>query len=518
VALAITGSDLQSPRRPAPFVGYGDAVAGYEGTRARHVEHMLELLPGHLERLRWSSERLSEERTRRLRELVTVAKERSPWHRERLADVDERTLDEDTLGELPTMEKAQLMENFDRIVTDRRVTLAAANGHIAGLRDDAYFLGDLHAVASGGSSGVRGVFVWDWEGWTAVRLVALRQQIADRLSDPELAAKQPVGMIVAANNATHFTTASAETFATDAVPVHRIPIGWPLARIVTALNEVDGDGLATYPSMLSSLVGEARAGRLRIRPRRILTMAEPLFDDIREGAEGTWEAPVANMWGTSEAGIVGIGCFVEPGMHLADDQVIVEPVDGDGRPVPPGVPSQKVFVTNLEHAPAPHPLRDHRPGCDVGPSLWLRVGASPCRRHSGSPGRRIRLQLWRARAPARVPLGARARIGGTRVSGPPDRRRRRDPAPPRRAHQKRRRRGKRGGRAEQGRVGAASRDHPRGRLDTASRQRQGSTVHPDAVNRVIRPLPVGAQRRIVNSGCALAVLDPAELVAVAVKR
>lgn len=319
----------------------------YEQTRARHVQHMLELLPAHLDRLRWSAERLREERTKRLRELVATAKERSAWHRKRLADVDEQALDEETLRELPTMDKAQLMENFDSIVTDQRVTLAAANEHIASLHDDAYFLGDLHAVASGGSSGLRGVFVWDWEGWAAVRLVALRQQLADRLSDPELAAKPPVVMIVAANHAAHFTTASAETFASDAVPVHRIPIGLPLPAIVEALNEADGDSLATYPSMLYALAGEARAGRLKIRPSRIVTMAEPLFDEIREAGERTWEAPVANMWGTSEAGIVGIGCFSEPGMHLADDQVIVEPVDEHGRPVPPGVPSHKVLVTGL---------------------------------------------------------------------------------------------------------------------------------------------------------------------------
>jgi phenylacetate-coenzyme A ligase PaaK-like adenylate-forming protein len=322
-------------------------VPGYEQTRARHVQHMLELLPEHLDRLRWSAERVREERSKRLRELVARAKARSPWHRERLADVDEHAIDETRLSELPTMDKTQLMENFDRIVTDDRVTLAAANEHIADLHDDAYFLGDLHAVASGGSSGLRGVFVWDWEGWAAVRLVALRQQLADRLADPELATKPPIVMIVAANHAAHFTTASAETFATDAVPVHRIPIGLALPAIVEALNAADGDSLATYPSMLYRLADEARAGRLKIRPSRIVTMAEPLFDDIREAGERVFEAPVANMGGTSEAGIVGIGCFAEPGMHLADDQVIVEPVDEHGRPVPPGVPSHGVLVTGL---------------------------------------------------------------------------------------------------------------------------------------------------------------------------
>jgi phenylacetate-coenzyme A ligase PaaK-like adenylate-forming protein len=105
--------------------------------------------------------------------------------------------------------------------------------------------------------------------------------------------------------------------------------------------------------MLAALVGEARAGRLTIRPRRIVTMAEPLFDEIREAAEQMWEAPVANMWGTSEAGIVGIGCFLEPGMHLADDLLIVEAVDSSDRPVPSGVLADKVFVTNLANAVQP---------------------------------------------------------------------------------------------------------------------------------------------------------------------
>jgi len=34
-------------------------------------------------------------------------------------------------------------------------------------------------------------------------------------------------------------------------------------------------------------------------------------------------------------------------MHLTDDLVVVEPVDVDGHPVPPGVESAKVYVTSL---------------------------------------------------------------------------------------------------------------------------------------------------------------------------
>ena len=76
-------------------------------------------------------------------------------------------------------------------------------------------------------------------------------------------------------------------------------------------------------------------------------MAEPLLPETRQAAEETWQAPIANMWGTSEAGVTAIGCYKGTGMHLTDDLVIVEAVDADGDPVPAGVRSHKVYVTNL---------------------------------------------------------------------------------------------------------------------------------------------------------------------------
>lgn len=322
-------------------------MEAYEVTRQRHIEHLLPQIGEHFERVAWSAERLRKERTARLRELVGLALERSPWHRARLAGIDAGMLDEDSLGELPVMTKDDLMSNFNAIVTDHGVRLVDANVHIAELDGDAYFRDGLHAVASGGSSGRRGVFVWGWEAWATVQLTALRRSLLDRIGDPELASLPPVAMIVAAENATHFTSAVSETFATGAIETHRFRVGAPVEEIVAGLNAVGGDNLATYPSMLGRLTGEARAGRLQIRPRRILTMAEPLLPEIRRAAEEVWQAPVANMWGTSEAGVTAIGCFKGVGMHLTDDLLIVEPVDREGKAVPVGVRSHKVYVTNL---------------------------------------------------------------------------------------------------------------------------------------------------------------------------
>ena len=327
-------------------VGFAGMEA-YEARRQRHIEHLLPQIGEHFERVGWTAERLRAERTARLRALVGIAVQRSSWHRDRLGGVDLTVLDADDLRDLPVMTKDDLMGNFDAIVTDPGVRLVDANAHIAKLDGDAYFRDELHAVASGGSSGVRGVFVWGWDAWATVQLTAMRRTLLDRISDPELASVPPLAMIVAAENATHFTSALSETFATGAVETHRFRVGLPIGEIVAGLNSVGGDNLVTYPSMLSRLVGEARAGRLRVQPRRILTMAEPLLPETREAAEETWRAPVANMWGTSEAGVTAIGCFKGTGMHLTDDLVIVEAVDADGEPVPAGVRSHKVYVTNL---------------------------------------------------------------------------------------------------------------------------------------------------------------------------
>jgi phenylacetate-coenzyme A ligase PaaK-like adenylate-forming protein len=322
-------------------------VKTYEAARQRHVAHLLPQIGEHFERVAWTAERLHLERTAQLRELIATAVQRSPWHRERLADLDLATLDADDVRHLPVMTKSDLMDNFDAIVTDPEIRLVDVNAHIAKLDGDAYFREKLHAVASGGSSGVRGVFVWGWEAWATVQLTAIRRSLLDRIGDPKLASQPPVAMIVAAENATHFTSALSETFAMGAIETHRLRIGLPLDEIVAGLNSVGADNLATYPSMLARLVGEARAGRLQIQPRRILTMAEPLLPETRKAAEETWQAPVANMWGTSEAGVTAIGCFKGTGMHLTDDLLIVEPVDADGDPVPAGARSHKVYVTNL---------------------------------------------------------------------------------------------------------------------------------------------------------------------------
>lgn len=321
-------------------------MATYEELRQRHVADAAGLMPGLLERLDWSAERLAAHRQAELRRLVRIAKDLSPWHRKRLSAVDPDEVDESMLSELPVMTKADLMANFDEIVTDDRLRLDVVEDHLESLTGDAYLFDRYHVCASGGSTGRRGVFVYDWETWSIMYAGTLRSEVRALRQEADLTAAPARAAMVAAHHATHLSSAIAETFATGEIEWQRFPVTLPVEEIVAGLNACQPAMVGGYPSMLYVLANEARQGRLQIQPLRIASFAEPLLPEIRAALDETWHVPVINLWGASEFGGMG-SCGFGPWIHLNDDLVIIEPVDREGRPVEPGACADKIYVTNL---------------------------------------------------------------------------------------------------------------------------------------------------------------------------
>jgi phenylacetate-coenzyme A ligase PaaK-like adenylate-forming protein len=325
----------------------------YEVLRQQHVALFTRLIPLHVKRLSWSVEQLRIERRDRLRDLLRIALSSSSWHRQRLAGIDPDLFEEDDLQHIRPMTKDDLMANWDDIVTDRRVRLENVECHLAGLTSDGYLLDEFHAIASGGSTGTRGVYLFGWESWAVAYAGFLRTTVWDRAVTPGADASPNTLAMVAARHPTHMTSAIAETFSNPAMTIVSFPISLPIERIVAGLNEFQPTSLVAYASALGMLAREAREGRLQIAPRRIISTSEPLFSKVRQAIEEVFQAPVANIYGTSEAGPVAIGCWRGAGMHLCDDLVIVEPVDRSGRRVGVGVRSDKIYLTAIANPTLP---------------------------------------------------------------------------------------------------------------------------------------------------------------------
>jgi phenylacetate-coenzyme A ligase PaaK-like adenylate-forming protein len=302
-----------------------------------------------LGRLTWSGEQLRAEQTTGLRRLVAVAKERSPWHRERLRHVEPAQLTLSDLASLPTMTKDDLMTDFDEIVTDRRLTRALAESHLATLEGDRYLLEEYHVLASGGSSGRRGIFVFDRTAWCLYFASYMRFMLTMVAGMPP-PSRPPVMASVAADKPTHATMAVGLTFLDPTSP--RLAASWPLERLVAALNDAQPDMLMGYASVVTRLAREAAAGRLRIKPGMVSATSEPLSPEMRATIEAAWGVPVFNGFGSTE-GLMGGSCSARRGIHFSTDLVLVEPVDAAGRAVPPGTRSDKAYITVLFNAVQP---------------------------------------------------------------------------------------------------------------------------------------------------------------------
>jgi phenylacetate-CoA ligase len=102
--------------------------------RTQMAGAMASHLPGHLQRLGWSAGQLADFQLDRLRALLARAIECSPFHAERLRGINPRRFELADLPRLPAMTKAQMMADFDRATTDRRLTRELVEQHLAGSR------------------------------------------------------------------------------------------------------------------------------------------------------------------------------------------------------------------------------------------------------------------------------------------------------------------------------------------------------------------------------------------------
>jgi phenylacetate-coenzyme A ligase PaaK-like adenylate-forming protein len=145
----------------------------------------------------------------------------------------------------------------------------------------------------------------------------------------------------------------------------------PLPDLVAQLNRYQPAFVASYPTTLSLLAEERSAGRLNIAPALLWSGGECMTLAMRTAIERAFGCPVVNEYGASEALSIGYGCE-EGWLHINADWVVLEPVDADHRPVPPGETSHSALLTNLANRVQPIVRYD------LGDSVTVKPDPCPC--------------------------------------------------------------------------------------------------------------------------------------------
>jgi phenylacetate-CoA ligase len=323
---------------------------GYEQMRAAHLHAVQAALEDHIARLDWSRELIERHRDHRLRMLLGFARERSPFHARRLRDLDPSRASVADLASLPVMTKEQAQREWDAVVTDRALTRARAERILVQQQWFSYS-GDYQVFSSGGSSGVRGVYVWDWQFFVSIAALAWRTQArAERLTP----SRAPMRLaVLEAATPPHASTPLFDVPTADGMETVVIAAGAPFDEVLAATAAARPTHLVGYASVIGRLARAAVAGDLDCRPVRVSTNSEPLLDEDRQAITDAWHAPIHNLWGSTEIGVQAVGCGVAGGLHVCEDEVVLERVDENGVPVGPDEPAARTLATGLTNRTFP---------------------------------------------------------------------------------------------------------------------------------------------------------------------
>lgn len=310
------------------------------------------------ERFFWPASKLEDWRRERLRALLRFAKSESPWYRRTLSHVDPETFTEEDLGAIPPLDKVTLMSNWDEIVTHPDLSLRRVESHIAKMSEDPdllYLQDRFHVLSTSGSSGTRGVYVYDRDEWIQRSASSRRLPLLDRELRPISFPSDKILLAhVVITHAVYGIYATPKTYTPPPLENLYIPVTLPMEEICSRLNAQRVDALIGIPSTLHKLCLEAGAGRLSIDPTIVYSTAEPLYGPIRRLIEKTWPKTCLFNALASAEGVYARNCRADSQeMHLNDDMFIIEPVDDEDRTVDRGERPDKLYVTNLSNYTLP---------------------------------------------------------------------------------------------------------------------------------------------------------------------
>ena len=289
-------------------------------------------------RERWTREELLDFQAQQLDKLRAYALARSPFYRE-----FHKGLEHAPLADLPVLTKRHLSNHFDDIVTNRRLTKRALDEHVAHRRPGTLFRGHW-VCATSGSSGHHAVIPYGFSEWASV--LASHSRVNDWAGIRWNARRLRIG-IVGAQSRWHLSAAASHTMRSLFLRIRRWSPADPLQEISERLSAEAPDVLVTLAGMVPSLVEEARAGRLKIAPQAVISVAELLTPGARRLVRETWNVEPFDMYAATETAGIAAECGCHEGLHLYEDLVIPEVVDEQNRPVPPGTPGAKLLMTVL---------------------------------------------------------------------------------------------------------------------------------------------------------------------------
>jgi phenylacetate-CoA ligase len=204
----------------------------------------------------------------------------------------------------------------------------------------------------------------------------------------------------------------APLFATG--PSCSLNVSASLAEQVDWLRREQPDYLVSFPSNLVALAAYAQEqGEALPGVRELRTIGESLGDSQRRQIEAAWQAKVVDIYTCEEAGYLALQCPVSGDYHVQAENVILEIVDEQGAPCPPGKTGQ-VLITSLHNFATPLIRYEVGDMAEFGEPCACGRGLPVIRRIHGRKRSRLRLPSGESLFPYLGEHGDIARVTGVK--------------------------------------------------------------------------------------------------------
>ncbi|MFC1648898.1 phenylacetate--CoA ligase family protein [Nanoarchaeota archaeon] len=261
---------------------------------------------------------------KKLRELLKHASEKVPLYKEKYKGIDLNSIGLDDLGKIPMLTKEDITTKLNSLVSKE------------------YNIEDLHVSETSGSSGLQKKFFRDKEQYQ-FEMLQVQNRLLQQGWNPW---KLLVNYI--------WTPMEKKTHLYQRLGFMRkltVYLLDPLPEIVRKLSKKKIQCMYMLPSMLEAMFYEAQYQGVNLKADVIITGGETLHDETRKMLSKAYNAKVMDSYGAGECFNIAQECK-KGKYHIRTENVIVEVLGKNNKPVEPGQPGD-IVITNLMNKAMP---------------------------------------------------------------------------------------------------------------------------------------------------------------------
>ena len=284
----------------------------------------------------WSRDKILELQNQRLRQLVRHAYDNVPYYRrifdERALKPNDIECSED-LVKLPVLTKQLIRNNFDDLMARGLPGKERIQHATSGSVGEPLVFYRVRNDLNWGSAALQRAYEWaGYEIGDKCVSIWRRYSYKPMVNFREAAAKFFERILF---------------FDVEKISTEKMPL------FAKKLKHFQPEFIRSYPSAIYLLARFIkREGKPRLRPKAIITAGEQLYDYQRDLFRKVFACETYSCYGSWEVPAIASECSQHSGYHIAAENVILEIVNDEGKPIPVEEEG-RILVTNLHNYAMP---------------------------------------------------------------------------------------------------------------------------------------------------------------------